>query len=46
MPNQRRSRPVRRSSGSGDVFVPVIIILVGIYDFVPAHRLCLAEMAG
>lgn len=30
MPNQRRSRPVRRSSGSGDVFVPVIIILVGI----------------
>ena len=30
MPNQRKSRPVRRSSGSGDVFVPVIIILVGI----------------
>ena len=30
MPNQRRSRPVRRSSGSGDVFIPVIIILLGI----------------
>mgnify|MGYP000394394357 CR=1 FL=1 len=30
MPNQRRSQPVRRSSGSGDVFIPVIIILLGI----------------
>ena len=30
MPNQRRSRPVRRSSGSVDVFIPVIIILLGI----------------
>lgn len=30
MPNQRKSRPVRRSSGSGDVFIPVIIILLGI----------------
>ena len=30
MPNQKRPRPVRRSSGSGDVFIPVIIILLGI----------------
>ena len=30
MAGQRKSRPVRRSSGSGDVFIPVIIILLGI----------------